>query len=230
MTRWRRSPARCRRALRHLRASITSNPVPLYAQAESRSSSSGKLNKRRRLDRRGRYPLDDPPVTGRRRRTPGGRPHDLPVGDSHGQRFAGTALESFDLLGGPDWHFAHYPGNGGKFLNLAAFRNDGAGEEVLGMPVGRDEELGQFPVLDETARRFLELGEEWKSWVLRDSDLVPDWVDGPVVLLGDAAHPMPQYAAQGGLCPSPHWRRRRPVVLIARTPRRNSGCHPRNRG
>lgn len=68
---------------------------------------------------------------------------------------------------------------------------------MLGMPVGRDEELRQFPVLDETARRFLELGEEWKSWVLCDW-LVPDWVDGPVVLPGDAAHPMPQYAAQGG--------------------------------
>jgi salicylate hydroxylase len=37
-----------------------------------------------------------------------------------------------------------------------------------------------------------------EAWVLCDSDPVPDWVDGPVVLLGDAAHPMPQYAAQGG--------------------------------
>jgi hypothetical protein len=37
---------------------------------------------------------------------------------------------------------------------------------VLGMPVGPDEEFRQFPVLvpvlGETARRFLELGEEWK--------------------------------------------------------------------
>ncbi len=34
-------------------------------------------------------------------------------------------------------------------------------------------------------------------WVLCDRDPVDKWVDGRVALLGDAAHPMLQYMAQG---------------------------------
>ncbi|MEM8811335.1 MAG: FAD-dependent monooxygenase, partial [Pseudomonadota bacterium] len=40
-------------------------------------------------------------------------------------------------------------------------------------------------------------GENWKLWVLCDRDPIVDWVDGRVALLGDAAHPMLQYFAQG---------------------------------
>ncbi|MFJ8827527.1 3-hydroxybenzoate 6-monooxygenase [Streptomyces sp. NPDC102467] len=101
------------------------------------------------------------------------------------------------LWAGPDWHFVHYPIGGGEFLNLAATRNDGATEAVIGQPVERDFVLNEFPGLGATARRLLELGEEWKSWVLCDRDPVEKWTDGKVVLVGDAAHPMLQYAAQG---------------------------------
>jgi salicylate hydroxylase len=41
------------------------------------------------------------------------------------------------------------------------------------------------------------LGGEWKSWVLIDRPPVANWTDGRVTLLGDAAHPMLHYAAQG---------------------------------
>ena len=40
-------------------------------------------------------------------------------------------------------------------------------------------------------------GKNWKLWVLCDRDPVERWVDGRVALLGDAAHPMLQYFAQG---------------------------------
>ncbi|MFE4520081.1 3-hydroxybenzoate 6-monooxygenase [Kitasatospora sp. NPDC056783] len=101
------------------------------------------------------------------------------------------------LWAGPKWHFVHYPIGSGEFLNLAATRDDGATEAVLGLPVERDHVLDEFPGLGETARRLLELGRDWKSWVLCDRDPVERWVDGRVVLVGDAAHPMLQYAAQG---------------------------------
>ncbi|WP_156754449.1 3-hydroxybenzoate 6-monooxygenase [Actinokineospora pegani] len=101
------------------------------------------------------------------------------------------------LWAGPKWHFVHYPIGGGEFLNLAATRDDAATEEVTGKPVGRDFVLEQFPDLGETARRLLELGADWKSWVLCDRDPLRTWTDGRVALLGDAAHPMLQYAAQG---------------------------------
>ncbi|MFF7453524.1 FAD-dependent monooxygenase [Kitasatospora sp. NPDC008115] len=47
------------------------------------------------------------------------------------------------------------------------------------------------------ARRLLALGTGWRSWVLVDREPVQRWTDGRVVLLGDAAHPMLHYAAQG---------------------------------
>ncbi|ELS53343.1 3-hydroxybenzoate 6-monooxygenase [Streptomyces viridochromogenes] len=101
------------------------------------------------------------------------------------------------LWAGPKWHFVHYPIGSGEFLNLAATRDDGATEAVLGLPVERAHVLGEFPGLGGTARRLLELGRDWKSWVLCDRDPVDRWTDGRVVLVGDAAHPMLQYAAQG---------------------------------
>jgi 3-hydroxybenzoate 6-monooxygenase len=101
------------------------------------------------------------------------------------------------LWAGPRWHFVHYPIGGGKFLNLAATRDDDAQQEVAGRPVPRSHVLGEFAGMGEVARAILELGAEWKSWVLCDRDPIDRWTDGRVALLGDAAHPMLQYAAQG---------------------------------
>ncbi len=101
------------------------------------------------------------------------------------------------LWAGPQWHFVHYPIGGGKYLNLAATRDDGATAAVAGKPVESSHVRREFPQLTDNARRLLELGADWKSWVLCDRDPVEGWTDGRVVLLGDAAHPMLQYAAQG---------------------------------
>jgi 2-polyprenyl-6-methoxyphenol hydroxylase-like FAD-dependent oxidoreductase len=68
---------------------------------------------------------------------------------------------------------------------------------VTGVPVPAEHVRGQFAGLGPRARRLLELGSDWRTWVLCDRDPVREWVDGRVVLLGDAAHPMLQYAAQG---------------------------------
>ncbi|MGW0465464.1 3-hydroxybenzoate 6-monooxygenase [Streptomyces sp. NPDC003027] len=101
------------------------------------------------------------------------------------------------LWAGPKWHFVHYMIGGGEFLNLAVTRDNGARVPVAGRPAARDHVLEQFPGLGATARRLLELGEDWREWVLCDRDPVDRWTDGRAVLVGDAAHPMLQYAAQG---------------------------------
>ena len=44
---------------------------------------------------------------------------------------------------------------------------------------------------------MLERIETWRMWVLCDREPVKDWCKGHVALLGDAAHPMLQYLAQG---------------------------------
>ncbi|MFE3827919.1 FAD-dependent monooxygenase [Streptomyces sp. NPDC059092] len=98
---------------------------------------------------------------------------------------------------GPGRHFVHYAIGGGRYLNLAPSVENGVTEPFAGVPVDRERVRDAFACLDGTARRLLALGEEWKSWVLVDRDPVDRWTDGRVTLLGDAAHPMLHYAAQG---------------------------------
>ncbi|WP_019854413.1 FAD-dependent monooxygenase [Actinopolyspora mortivallis] len=98
---------------------------------------------------------------------------------------------------GPGCHFVHYPIAGGEYLNLAPSSDNGAPEPFSGVPTSRQVVRREFAALGDTAQRLLELGRDWKSWVLVDRDPVDVWTEGRVVLLGDAAHPMLHYAAQG---------------------------------
>jgi 2-polyprenyl-6-methoxyphenol hydroxylase-like FAD-dependent oxidoreductase len=98
---------------------------------------------------------------------------------------------------GPHCHVVHYPVAGGRFLNLAASSDNGATEAISGVPVPDREVMAEFGSLGPTVRRLMALGSDWRTWVLIDRDPVRDWADGRVVLLGDAAHPMIHYAAQG---------------------------------
>src|SRR5262249_37823432 len=46
-------------------------------------------------------------------------------------------------------------------------------------------------------RMLLNKIESWRMWVLCDRPPIKDWSRGRITLLGDAAHPMLQYLAQG---------------------------------
>lgn len=98
---------------------------------------------------------------------------------------------------GPHCHLVHYPIAGGAYLNLAASKDDGRTEPFAGVAVDEATVLREFEGLGEQARRLMAAGRDWKSWMLVDRDPVDGWTDGRVVLLGDAAHPMLHYAAQG---------------------------------
>src|SRR3546814_8336346 len=54
-----------------------------------------------------------------------------------------------------------------------------------------------FRHVHDKAQSIIRHGKDWKLWVLCDRDPVDQWVDHRVALLGDAAHPMLQYFAQG---------------------------------
>ena len=101
------------------------------------------------------------------------------------------------LWAGPRCHIVHYPLSGWKLFNLVVTYHNDAPEPVAGKPVSHDEVRRGFEHVAPMARQVIEKGQEWKLWVLCDREPVANWVDGRVALLGDAAHPMLQYMAQG---------------------------------
>ena len=62
-------------------------------------------------------------------------------------------------------------------------------------------DLGQlraaFAGFHEQVRRVVDACPRVHKWAIVDRDPLPHWGDGAMVLLGDAAHPMTQYMAQG---------------------------------
>ena len=101
------------------------------------------------------------------------------------------------LWAGPKCHIVHYPLSGWKVFNLVVTYHNDAPEPVAGKPVSEAEVLRGFEHVHPRARAIIQQGSDWKLWVLCDRDPVEQWVDGRVALLGDAAHPMMQYFAQG---------------------------------
>jgi 3-hydroxybenzoate 6-monooxygenase len=106
-------------------------------------------------------------------------------------------LNAATLWMGPGFHIVYYPIAGWKSCNVAAIVENGATQEVVSLPVSRNEVLGIFDDLHSQVRDLLECGRDWRSWTLCDRDPIQNWADGPVTLLGDAAHPMLPFAAQG---------------------------------
>ena len=102
------------------------------------------------------------------------------------------------LWAGPKTHLVHYPLRRGELYNLVVVFHSNRYEEGWDT-YGDPEELrerfrGQQPEVLE----FMGMVNAWKMWVLCDRDPISQWSRGRVTLLGDAAHPMLQYLAQGG--------------------------------
>ncbi len=101
------------------------------------------------------------------------------------------------LWAGPKCHIVHYPLSGWKLFNLVVTYHNDADQPVAGKPVSHDEVRRGFEHVNPVARQIIDRGADWRLWVLCDREPITGWVDGRVALLGDAAHPMLQYFAQG---------------------------------
>ena len=101
------------------------------------------------------------------------------------------------LWAGPKCHMVHYPLQGWKTFNLVATFVTDVSNAGSNEPGTSEEILSQFGDIVPKARKLLEVPKAWRRWVLADRDPIENWIDGRVVLLGDAAHPTHQYFAQG---------------------------------
>jgi 3-hydroxybenzoate 6-monooxygenase len=104
---------------------------------------------------------------------------------------------SMTFWAGEKVHLVIYPLRGGELYNLVAvFHSDRyeEGWDSFGDPAELHE---RFAKTCEPVRTLLGKIESWRMWVLCDRPPIKEWSRGRVTLLGDAAHPMLQYLAQG---------------------------------
>jgi salicylate hydroxylase len=131
---------------------------------------------------------------------------DAPVRRPHvAYRSTGPVAELPEMAGlsdvlmyvGPGFHFVQYRLRGGDILNqVCVFHIDplpGATAE----PGTPEQLLERFAVACDPIQRGLKLINRERHWELHERAPIPEWSRGRVTLLGDAAHAMLQYVAQG---------------------------------
>lgn len=98
---------------------------------------------------------------------------------------------------GPGTHLVHYPVRGGHDLNVVAVTEGGAERQGWDQPDGAEALRAGFTRWANDSKSLLERADGWRSWSLYRLASLGHWSDGPIALLGDAAHPVLPFLAQG---------------------------------
>lgn len=99
---------------------------------------------------------------------------------------------------GPGMSFIYYYVRGGKLVNWVAMcEADAWRSESWKLEGDRNELIERYEDWHPTVRELIEKSDRYLKWALLDRDPLPRWTEGAVTLLGDAAHPMLPYLAQG---------------------------------
>jgi len=98
---------------------------------------------------------------------------------------------------GPGSHLVHYPVCGGDDLNIVAVTEGGAARQGWNQSGSAETLLAGFTRWTKDSKSLLERAATWRNWSLYRLTGLRRFSEGRIALLGDAAHPVLPYLAQG---------------------------------
>lgn len=98
----------------------------------------------------------------------------------------------------PNAHIVHYPVDGGERVAVVAIAACAEPRDGWSVAVEADVVAARFARMPDAVRAFLGAARQWRQWALFGTEGGSAWQRGRSVLIGDAAHPILPYLAQGG--------------------------------
>ena len=96
-------------------------------------------------------------------------------------------------------HVVHYPVSGGEELAVVVVLDDRHEIGDWSAPVPPSWVQQKMPACAEPLQALILQARAWKQWALHTLPVPRQWTRGPIALLGDAAHPVLPFLAQGGV-------------------------------
>jgi salicylate hydroxylase len=98
---------------------------------------------------------------------------------------------------GPGAHLVHYPVDDGSEINLVAVTMDKQATESWGEEASTSEVTQHFSNWNAIPRSVIASAAQFRRWSIYEAPHLPSWGKGAATLLGDAAHGMFPFIAQG---------------------------------
>jgi len=110
------------------------------------------------------------------------------------------ALDNCTKWWGPDRHIVMYPvtASGDETYFVTSVPDPSWNVESWSATCDMEEVRKALAGFHDDVQRVLAASPQVHKWALFERDPLPRWAYGPIVLLGDACHPMTPYMAQGG--------------------------------